>query len=80
MKSSGLVSVGHLLATKSVDEYKLTFQHLGTILLCNLPEKYIHKIDGRWTFEQVCVDCELLKMEFELPRILINNFYMSFKA
>ena len=53
MQNSGLVSVGHLLASKRPEEYKLTFQHFGTILLCNMSDKDIHKIDGRWRFDQV---------------------------
>ena len=53
MKNSGLVSVGHLLNCKAPDEYKLTFQHFGTILQSNVCENTIYKLDSRWRFDQV---------------------------
>ena len=53
MNNSGLVSVGHLLASKPVDEHKLTFQHFGTILFCNMSDKEIYKMEGKWRFDQV---------------------------
>ena len=53
MKNSGLVSVGHLLNCKTPDQYKLTFQHFGTILQSNVCENTIYKLDSRWRFDQV---------------------------
>lgn len=55
MKNSGLVSVGHLVAPKYMDEYKLTFRHFCTVLACNLSEDMIHKSAAHWMFDQVTI-------------------------
>jgi hypothetical protein len=68
MRNSGLVSVGHLLASKVPLEYKLTFQHFGTILMCSFSDKEIHKMEGRWRFDQVSVAVYILSW-WHRPRL-----------
>ena len=48
----GFVSIGHLLANKTKEQYVQTLRHFCTVVFCNLGEDMIHKSTGFYRYDQ----------------------------